>query len=513
MASPNGAFANPTPCPSGPGQITVDTHNLPEGTQHLAIQAQDTAGNLGTSAPATVRIDNTPPARADASVNGGEGWRNQNDFTVSWTNPAESDRAPIVAALYKLCPAAGGGSCSQGEHDGDGVATLPVQVPGPGEWTVSLFRRDAAGNQDPNAASVPATVRYDPDPPQLGFEQPSAADPTLISVPVTDKTSGLADGRIEISPAGSDTWRTLDTVKDGSRLVARLDDAAMPAGNYVLRATAHDQAGNETSTTQRLDGQPMAVTLPVRITSVMQAGVPRRQTVRQTVMRHGHRRTIHRRVTVLRPAAGVRLGRRVQITGRLFNRDGQGIAGAEVQVLARSDVSPEQLVAVLHTNDAGDYTYTATGSTSRVLRFAYTGSPVILPAQSEVRLQVPAESSLRVSRRHVLNGRTVTFSGQARTLPVPAGGKLIELQVMLSGRWQTFRTARTDQAGRWSLAYRFARTRGVQRYRFRAVLPHEAGYAVHRRRLQLDVGARARTLMQRRSATIPRPPRRRRSQR
>jgi hypothetical protein len=101
---------------------------------------------------------------------------------------------------------------------------------------------------------------------------------------------------------------------------------------------------------------------------------------------------------------------------------------------------------------------------------------VILPAQSEVRLQVPAESSLHVSRRHVLNGRAVTFSGQARTLPVPAGGKLAELQVLLSGRWQTFRTARTDQAGRWALPYRFARTRGVQRYRFRAVLPHEAGY-------------------------------------
>ena len=85
-------------------------------------------------------------------------------------------------------------------------------------------------------------------------------------------------------------------------------------------------------------------------------------------------------------------------------------------------------------------------------------------------------SSLRVSRRRVLNGHAVTFSGRVRTLPVPAGGKLIELQVFLSGRWQTFRTARTDQAGRWALPYRFARTRGLQRYRFRAALPHEAGY-------------------------------------
>ena len=46
----------------------------------------------------------------------------------------------------------------------------------------------------------------------------------------------------------------------------------------------------------------------------------------------------------------------------------------------------------------------------------------------------------------------------------------------LSGRWQTFRTMRTDAAGRWAIRYRFRRTRGVQRYRFRARLPREASY-------------------------------------
>jgi hypothetical protein len=101
---------------------------------------------------------------------------------------------------------------------------------------------------------------------------------------------------------------------------------------------------------------------------------------------------------------------------------------------------------------------------------------LIVPAQSEVRLQVPAVSSLNVSHRRVLNGQAVRFSGRLRTLPVPVGGKLIELEVFLSGRWQTFRTARTDGSGRWAVPYRFARTRGVQRYRFRVELPHEAGY-------------------------------------
>jgi hypothetical protein len=81
-----------------------------------------------------------------------------------------------------------------------------------------------------------------------------------------------------------------------------------------------------------------------------------------------------------------------------------------------------------------------------------------------------------VRPRRVLNGQTVTFRGRLATLPVPAGGKLIELQAYVSGRWQTFTTTRSDQAGRFQAAYRFQRTRGTQRYRFRARIPSEAGY-------------------------------------
>ena len=73
--------------------------------------------------PITVRIDNTPPARVGLAVDGGDAWRNQNDFALTWANPPEDDRAPIVAANYKLCPASGGG-CSEGEQTGDGIAQL-----------------------------------------------------------------------------------------------------------------------------------------------------------------------------------------------------------------------------------------------------------------------------------------------------------------------------------------------------------------------------------------------------
>ena len=99
-----------------------------------------------------------------------------------------------------------------------------------------------------------------------------------------------------------------------------------------------------------------------------------------------------------------------------------------------------------------------------------------MPTASEVALFVPAASTIRARPRHVRNGQAVHFVGRLRSLPPPAAGKLIELQVVLSGEWQTFRTTLTDQQGGWRVPYRFRRTCGVTRYRFRARLPAEAGY-------------------------------------
>jgi len=475
FAAPKRSFADKVPCPNGPGRIDVTTTQFAEGTHALAVRAQDTAGNLGDSTPVTARIDNTPPNRVDVRVDGGVRWRSRNVFAVGWSNPLEPDRAPIAGAAYKLCPV-GPGSCTRGERMGARIARIAVRVPAPGEWSLSLWRRDAAGNVAETAESVPVALRYDPEPPQLGFEPPSPSDPTLVGVTVTDDVSGLAGGAIELSASGSGVWQSLPTEQRGSRLVARIDDAALPAGSYELRARAFDKAGNEASTARRHDGQPMALNLPLRIVSTMRAGFERRRTVRRVVRRNGKRRVIRRRARVLDPAAKVRSGGRAVVAGRLVNADGQGIAGAEIRVLSSSAVSPEQLVAVMSTDAAGRYRYRAAGSTNRTLRFVYAGSPLILPAARALTMTVPALTTMRVDRKRVLNGQAVTFRGRLQTQPAPPKGKLLELQVRLSDRWQTFRTSRTDAAGRWAIRYRFKRTRGVQHFRFRARLPAEAGY-------------------------------------
>jgi hypothetical protein len=412
FATPEGSFATQVPCPNGPGHISVDTRRFTEGTQALSVRAQDTADNVANSRRVTARIDNSPPGRVNVGVEGGDAWRNTSDFTLVWANPPEADRAPIAAATYKLCPV-GPGACVTSEQQGAGISRLGVRAPAPGEWNLSLWRRDAAGNQTAAAESVPVRLRYDPEPPQLAFEPPSANDPTLVAVAVKDAVSGLAGGTIEIGPAGSGAWRALPTRKDGNRLLARIDDIAQPAGAYQLRARAFDQANNEASTDRRLDGQPMSVTLPLRIASSMQAGFERVRTIRQTIKRHGKQRVVRRRVTVLEPSARIRSGADARVAGRLVNREGDGIAGAQIRIFSASSVSPEQLIAVVPTDAEGRFRYTAAGSASRTLRLAYAGSPLVLPAQQAITMSVPALTSLRVDHRRVVNGQSVTFRGKA----------------------------------------------------------------------------------------------------
>jgi 5-hydroxyisourate hydrolase-like protein (transthyretin family) len=468
-------YARAAPCSSGQGGVPVDTRGLGEGTQSLLLQAEDAAGNPGNSSAVTARVDNTPPGAIQVGLEGGDTWRNLNDFDAAWVNPSEGDRAPITVAHYRLC--GDGGRCVEGVQSGVGIGRLgDLAVPSPGEWQLRIWREDAAGNREPANASVPVILRHDPDPPALGFEPSQPSDPTAVSVRVTDETSGLAGGQIELSREGSGSWHTLATQSGDGRLVSRIDDASFAPGVYLLRATARDQAGNQNSTDKRLDGTQMRISLPLRASTVLRAGVVKSRIARRTVRRRGKRRLVPHRVEVLRPSARVRFGSDTPVRGVLQDTNGQPIPGAEIHVFSRSATVQEHLVSVVNTDAQGRYSYMARGDSSHTLRFVYNGTAVTLPTQQEVTLLVRAASSIRVNRRRLLNGQAVRFAGRLQSLPTPPAGKLVELQVVLSGRWQTFRTTTTDAEGHWRVEYRFRRSCGLLRYRFRTRLPAEAGY-------------------------------------
>jgi len=128
------------------------------------------------------------------------------------------------------------------------------------------------------------------------------------------------------------------------------------------------------------------------------------------------------------------------------------------------------------TSREGRFTYALVAKRNRDVLFRYSGSRRIGPASALFHLRVPAASSLVASRGTVRNGESVLFSGRVRSRPLPANGKLVEMQAYFRGRWRTFSTLRSDNSGRWRFRYRFGATLGRVTYRFRVRLPSEAGY-------------------------------------
>src|SRR5215211_7935050 len=471
-----GRLCNPArviQCPNGPGSLDLDTSRYGDGPHGLAVETRDAAG-LSAQRGFLARFDNTPPGRVDTAVIGGQTWRRTNGFSVAWINPPER-YAPITAASWRLCTAAGG-LCRSGRQQGTGISSVPMVLPAPGDWTLQVWREDAAGNSNPGYGSVPVHLRYDPVPPAPAFEPQSFADPTRVSVVVADAHSGLAGGEIEMRRQGTATWQSLPTRREGSRLTTRIDDSKFAAGNYELRSRAVDAAGNEATTQRRSDGAPMILTLPLRYDAVMRSGFVRLRHVRKVVRRHGRRRVVRRRVRDLVPAIRSRVGRRLRIRGSIANPDGQPIGGAPIYVYSSTGLPSSTLAGFVVSDAGGRFSYIARASSNRQLSFVYPGATLIRPTQSLLRLEVPASSSISANRRRVRNGRSVVFRGRIRTTPVPAIGKLLEMQAFFRGRWRTFSTLRTDQSGRWRFRYRFGATRGTVRYRFRAIVPAEGGY-------------------------------------
>jgi hypothetical protein len=466
-----------TTCPDWPGvSLTVPTgSDVPDGKHTLSLQAVDRADNVG-DLTRDILIDNMPPAAPQGvAVSNGESWKSTPAFDVAWKNPPQAF-APIAGVEYTLCPAPpAADSCVPGSKDAASVETLGgLQVPQPGDWLLTTWLRDEAGNAASETAATPVHLRFDPTPPQVAIRQTDPEDPSRVHVDAADDLSGVSRVEIELRRQATEVWRHLDASPDpGGGFSAALHDERLRDGVYELRAHAWDAAGNERSSTQFASGAAAALTLPLRVETQLRVGKALRLRARRGRAARRHVRTIY----VRRPL--IRHDSRVRLHGKLVAPGGNPVQGAAIDVSARPDLSGSgfQPVATLTTSRTGRFTYLVPGGTSRVLRFDYAGAAKIRPQTREVEIRVRASSTIRSSRRSVVNGEAVTFSGRLRGRAIPPDGKLVELQYFDRGRWRTFRTTRAAAPdGRWRYAYRFDGTTGVRRYRLRMAIPRESGY-------------------------------------
>ncbi len=476
-------YTTKVPCPNGADTLSVPLGAVAEGKHALSAHAIDTAGNLGAQ-DREIYVDNTAPVSpANVTVQGGAGWRSQNAWDVRWTNPTQNF-APIAGARYSLCPpeadsknpdaaAKAQKACVTGDRSKRDLSEITdLKLPKAGEWTLRLWLVDAAGNTNPDSAVTMPGLGFDPTPPEVaGFTEQDPNDPARVLVRASDDVSPLTGGSVEAQRRGSRVWRPLATELRGDGITAFLDDETLRKGRYRLRATVTNAAGLQQGTDRGTDGNVKTLKLPIRLKSQLQTG----RRVGRICRGGGAKRHCRSK---LRHKVDVALGRRITLRGRLTVR-GKPIKHQPLEVWQRLSVADAawQRIGTVQTSKWGRFRYKTAKGPARALRFRYPGTAHVRGDNGTVRLRVQADSTLSVSRRRVINGEYVTFSGQLAGGRRPSGGVLVELQVRSRGKWRTFAQPRADSAaGAWTYQYRFETVRAGARFRFRARIRRQAGY-------------------------------------
>lgn len=169
-------------------------------------------------------------------------------------------------------------------------------------------------------------------------------------------------------------------------------------------------------------------------------------------------------------------GKGAAVTGRLANDAGDPVRGAKLCVKMQTIGIEEKAASVgsALTDANGRYRYEVAPGPNReiVVGYRHDSSQVA----RDVRYYAHARPQLKLAPPVLQNGEQVHLWGH---LPGPLPGRrVVILQANMPGskRWITFRKATTDPLGAFRSRYRFNSTTRRTRYRFRAVVPRQAGY-------------------------------------
>lgn len=169
-------------------------------------------------------------------------------------------------------------------------------------------------------------------------------------------------------------------------------------------------------------------------------------------------------------------GSNATIVGRLLTNAGDPVANATLCVKTQVfEVDPGLVNTTSITTDAtGHYAYTVPAGPNREIMVGYRHDTS--QVARDVRYYSHVQPTLTVTPEHTANGKAVHFTGQ---LPNPnSAGHVVVLQANppKSTRWITFRRATANGHGIFGSDYRFSSTSRKTTYRFRALVPTQAGY-------------------------------------
>lgn len=275
QVSPTGAGTWSDMCSdtTSPYACSYDTTALADGQYDFRSLATDNAGNTGTSTVyAGPIVDNTAPS-------------------ATMTDPGAYLRGTVALGA------------TSGDGAGSGVANVKIQrsPAGAGSWTdvctdtsspyscsfdtttvtdgLYDFRAIATDNISLSTTSTTVTNRrVDNTAPTAGMTDPGAyLAGTVVSLSATgtDAGSGVANVKIQRSPAGAGTWTDVCT-DTSSPYGCTFDSTSVTDGLYDFRAVTTDNAGN-TTTSSTVANRRVDNTAPTA--GLTDPGSPLRQTV------------------------------------------------------------------------------------------------------------------------------------------------------------------------------------------------------------------------------------------
>lgn len=460
---------------------------VPEGITSVRAVAISGAGRSSTnSGTALVKVDRGAPSVLASGVPEAGTWQTR-PVHVEITSSDQPDLSGVSSAPPDR-PVGEGGHLALRLNDSavDGVrgdlATVDVTTDGHHKLTYRAF--DAAGN-----GSVEKEVRFriDRTKPVGAFRALDPGDPRALRVDVGDATSGVADGAIEYRREGEGGFKRLATSRAGEAFVARVDDQALPAGRYEVRAVVTDVAGNEAVIDSWADGSSATLSMPLRLSAILTAvatvkakgcaKAAKRSRDKGRGRKQADRRKCRRKKARTVTALALGHGKRASSTGRLATTQGAPIAHAPVIVEGRArSGGPFAELGIARTDAQGAFRFTVPAGPSRTIRYRYDGANTVRPAAAELVTKVRAAARLKANRRRLRNGQAVRFTGRLLGKPIPTAGKLVALQARVGREWRTFATPRANSKGVFTHRYRFTATTGTRRYAFRAVVAREAAY-------------------------------------
>ena len=360
----------------------------------------------------------------------------------------------------------------------DGATGKPDCPPGIEHASIEIFRSEVQLSDTSPPTAGPATGSATASPTWQGtqvFAFPATDDGggvyqailQIDGAPVLSRTINDWGGRCVDTTAGGRVFRYPRPCLTSVDALVPIDANQLPAGDHEVTLQVSDAAGN----VRTVYSARKTIVVPAKTigpgSDLAERGAANGENAADDA-RLSVRWARTKRATLTSP-----YGRRNVMRGRLTTAGGAGVRNAKIEMLTAIDGRAGAPLdkGGARTRRDGRFTLILPANASSrtlVLRYRSHANDTVSIAEATVRVRVKAGVRLSVDPRVAARGRTVKLSGRLVGRPLPASGKVVELQARSPGeKWITFRTVRASRRGRFATRYTF-RQRGPARYLMRA---------------------------------------------